>query len=235
MAFCTAAGLLSLDYEAHSFVLGAYSAGISQREYDATDLQTLCREGIEPILKERADARSLYERLYVANTGGERPNLEVSGERLFSASTYGGPLAIRKKAFENLNYSYLPCEGVSESELNESVLRIGADPNVRGSDPNFSLPTGEIASPLMMVHTTGDTSTPISVLSRYRSLCEKAGKSSFLVQRAIRATRHCGFTGEEKAASWRDLFDWVENGKAPEGDDLQGSLAEVGAKFSIPD
>lgn len=55
-----------------------------------------------------------------------------------------------------------------------------------------------------------------------------------LVQRAVRRFTHCDFTAAERMHVWNDLVTWVTTGARPEGEDLRGSLADVGRKWTEP-
>ena len=61
-----------------------------------------------------------------------------------------------------------------------------------------------------------------------------AGDSQYLVQRAIRSAGHCNFSDTEITTAWNDLVNWVEHGVKPKGDDLSGSLADIGKQFTNP-
>ena len=146
------------------------------------------------------------------------------------------PLAIQKSAFDNTEYRY-PADdvsGLSQKEVNARVIRIRGKDGVRNVDPNFSDPSGIVSAPLMMIHTTGDHGTPISVLRSVKKAVDSRGDSDLLVQRAIRAPGHGDFTAREKEKCWDDFFAWVQEGKKPYGDDLTGSLLDVGKQFTDP-
>jgi hypothetical protein len=84
----------------------------------------------------------------------------------------------------------------------------------------------------MALHETADFRVPFRLQQNYRRRMEKAGTSGLLVQRAIRATGHCGFGNGERKAAFEDLVAWMEHGAKPEGDDVLGDVTMVGLRWT---
>jgi len=53
------------------------------------------------------------------------------------------------------------------------------------------------------------------------------------VQRALRASGHCGASNPERREAFDDLFAWVETGKWPEGDNVLGDPTKLGLRWTL--
>lgn len=135
-----------------------------------------------------------------------------------------------------VTYHIDPGFGLSDADLNAGVRRLPSDPKARDpqAHPDSSPTTGNITKPLLTLHGTGDVFVPITQEQSYLQKVQAAGKGDLLVQRAIRSAGHCQFSGQEETTAWNDLVNWVTNGKKPAGDDLSGSLADIGRQFTTP-
>ncbi len=135
-----------------------------------------------------------------------------------------------------ITYHIDPSFGLSDAALNAGVRRLTADPGARDpiAHPDSAPTTGNIAKPLLTLHGTGDLFVPIMLEQSYLKKVQAAGKGDLLVQRAIRSAGHCQFSPQEETTAWNDLVNWVANGKKPAGDDLSGSLADIGRQFTTP-
>jgi len=80
--------------------------------------------------------------------------------------------------------------------------------------------TGDLAMPLVTLHTTGDGQVPINQAQILRDRVAAAGQSDRLVQRVIEDPGHCGFSTSEPEAAFQALVDWVEHGVKPQGTNL---------------
>lgn len=92
--------------------------------------------------------------------------------------------------------------------------------------------------PVLSLHDLGDLYVPFSMEQVYAAEVAANGRSDLLVQRAIRATGHCEFSGVEIATAWDDLVRWVESGQRPAGDDVltasEIAAPAYGCRFSDP-
>jgi pimeloyl-ACP methyl ester carboxylesterase len=135
-----------------------------------------------------------------------------------------------------VTYHIDPSFGLTDATLNAGVRRLAADPTARDVNvhPDSAPTTGNISVPLLTLHGTGDLFVPITLEQSYLKKVQAAGKSNLLVQRAIRSAGHCQFSGQEETTAWTDLVNWVTNGTKPAGDDLSGSLSNIGLQFTTP-
>ena len=133
-------------------------------------------------------------------------------------------------------YQIDPGLGLSDEQINSGIKRYASDPAARNAEahPDAVPTTGEISSPLLTLHNTGDLFVPISQEQYYREQVEDAGKGDLLVQRAIRAGGHCKFSGPELTTAFDDLVAWVRDGDKPAGEDLMGDLTDAGRAFTNP-
>ena len=176
-------------------------------------------------------------------TGGQRPFFMegLGGNYTMNFAILVGAVAApgaANAASQNVDTVYAIDEGfgVTSEELNRDVERVAANPAYRDPEryPEFAPLTGEIATPYLTLHNTGDLFVPISLEQSYRRTVEEAGNGELLVQRAIRRGGHCNFTGAERVRAWDDLVAWVERGEKPAGDDMLGDLREAGRAFTSP-
>ncbi len=79
---------------------------------------------------------------------------------------------------------------------------------------------GEIAIPVVSLHTLGDLYVPFSMQQIYRKRVEAKTNGSKLVQRAIRGISHCDFTVAEQVEAFQAMVLWEQNGTKPGGDDV---------------
>ncbi|MDV6373007.1 alpha/beta hydrolase family protein [Deinococcus arenicola] len=241
-------GVLDEDYQFQW--LGDYSlaaaqlAGFGATSYPQTDFQKLLPDIKAALFTDTsgpawqvntaqgAKLRELAKQL----TGGERPvfNLGFSSGGLQNAvlgtggsdGTINGILA--KNFYGNAGITYRwttdPDETVAEKAFNAAILRVKADPdaNPARSGALRWLPrvNGEIGVPVLTMHTTGDFYVPFRHEQLYNKAVAASGKSSLLVQRAIRAPGHCDFVGAELAEGFNDLVAWEKTGQKPAGDDV---------------
>lgn len=126
--------------------------------------------------------------------------------------------------------------GLTDAQINSGIQRFKADPEARDAraHPDAVPTTGKITRPLLTIHGTGDLFVPISLEQAYLKKVEAAGTSGLLIQRAIRSGGHCQFSAQEYTQGFKDLVAWVEQGKKPAGDDLSGSLEDIGKQFTNP-
>jgi pimeloyl-ACP methyl ester carboxylesterase len=222
LALCGAAGTVpGLRISAEYFVAGAYVAGVRQSEYDSSqDIARLIDERIRPALAE-PDKRALFDRIMVDLTGGPRA-FAVEGIRDEEDTNFaraGLIVAARLAPPRDAPYRLGPDNPVTTEEFNRDAVVI---PTSDGYD-EFSAGmevTGDLAMPLITLHTTGDGQVPINQAQILRDRVEAAGRSDRLVQRVIEDAGHCGFSTSEQEAAFQALVDWVEHGVEPEGTNL---------------
>lgn len=238
VVWSTSVSQSTVDYEAHSFVLGAFACGISPSDFSGVEsVPTLSSEVIAPTLRKDERARRVFLELWTHLSGGPRPHCRTTIDQTYTEATGVAttPLVMRLGAFDNreFRYSGVPTLGVTDDEINAQVIRINSTAR-RDVDPNFSSLRGSVPVPLLMMHTTGDSSTPVSGLQDFRRQVIAHGDENNLVQRLVQAPGHGDFTGPEIVAAWHDFFAWIEDGTRPKGDDVLASLENAGAEFTDP-
>jgi hypothetical protein len=170
--------------------------------------------------------------------GGDLPlRLEGMAERYSQNLNPRDPGPGRAQEFashadtRHIHYDIDPGLGVDEATLNRDIPRVapkaGAELN-----PVFAELTGKIQVPVMTIHETADFRVPFWLEQDYRRRTEKAGTSHLLVQRAVRATGHCGFANAERTTAFADLIRWIENGTVPTGDDVLSDVTKLGLRWT---
>ena len=114
-----------------------------------------------------------------------------------------------------------PDQTDAERALNETIVRVSADPQGPGPNGLAQVPviSGDINIPVLTLHNLGDLFVPVLNEIEYASRVAGNGRSDLLVQRAIRGVGHCDFTAAEISSAFIDLATWVEFGVKPDGDD----------------
>jgi hypothetical protein len=170
--------------------------------------------------------------------GGDLPlRLEGMSERyiLNLNSRDPGPGKAQKFASyadtRRIHYDIDPGLGVDAATLDRKIVRVKPEPDAE-PNPVFAELTGKIRVPVVTIHETADFRVPFWLQQDYRRRTERAGTSSLLVQRATRATEHYGFDNGERAAAFKGLVTWIENGTVPEGDDVLGDVAKLGLRWT---
>jgi hypothetical protein len=110
----------------------------------------------------------------------------------------------------------------AEAALNDSIVRVAADPQGRTPNGLSQVPvvSGDIGIPVLTLHNLGDLFVPVHNEVEYAKRVQEQGKSDLLVQRAIRGVLHCDFTPAEFSTAFLDLVVWREFGVKPAGDDF---------------
>lgn len=204
---------------ANFFVAGAYVAGVTQSEFDAsTDLGGLIRGRIRPALRD-PQARGRFENIMIDLTGGprlfDREGFRAEEETNWRRAEWSVGLGIAPNA--GTVYRLGPLSNVTNDAFNRGAIRLRTNgPLLRGFlDGNDT--TGEIRMPLLTLHTTGDGQVPIDQAQILQRRVDAAGRSDLLVQRVIEDPGHCGFTNHEWEAGLEALVAWVERDKRPQG------------------
>ncbi|MEA2362010.1 MAG: hypothetical protein QOD71_1155 [Thermoleophilaceae bacterium] len=223
LALCGAASQTpALAITADFFAAAAYTAGVTQREFDrSTGIRTLIDDRILPALR-RPRVHRRFEDIMVSLTGGPRA-FDREGFRMEEDTNWHrGELVVAARIARNRNTVYRlgPPSPVASREFNRAVIRFRTNRALRRSFLAGNETTGRIQMPLLSLHTTGDGQVPIEQARILRRRVHAAGRDRLLVQRVIRDPGHCGFTTTEWAASLEALIDWVERGARPKGNDV---------------
>lgn len=229
LALCSIVDVRStVQSYADFFVAGAFAAGVRMEELEGMMPSALMRDRIQPTISDPIQ-RKLFERIWIAISGGERA-FASEGLRLKESAL--GSLSVRyisEEMVDNSDRRYaIDGDPGLESRLNDQAVRL--EGQSLDQEPSF---TGNIAVPVMMLHTTGDGIVPLGALRQASQLVDSAGKSSLLVQRTVRSPIHCGMYDAEVESAFDDLVLWVETGVKPEGESLDPPSSNLGAAFTM--
>ena len=221
----------SMDF----FVAGAFAAGVTQEEFDETEIAYLIDNSIRPALVDET-AREQFEELYIRLAGGPRPfareGLVNDENLLWEQATF----VIGAGYVDNIDVVYdLRGEGVaSEDAFNAGVVRraLGNPDLYRRFSPGAT-DSYALRVPLLTYNTTGNPVSPISVDQQLRRMMNDAGSGDLLVQRTVRNYYDCGLGNGEWVRGLADLVRWVEHGEKPAGENLlEDDLKDIGEAFT---
>ena len=99
--------------------------------------------------------------------------------------------------------------------LNAGAERFDGDRAAMNFYARNYAPSGDIAIPVLTLHTTRDAAIPFAHESLFAAAVAEAGRSDMLVQRPVDRWGHCAFTAEEMQTAFSDLVQWVETGQKP--------------------
>jgi pimeloyl-ACP methyl ester carboxylesterase len=99
--------------------------------------------------------------------------------------------------------------------LNASVTRVAGDRDAMNWMRHNGDTSGELAIPMLSMHTRYDTWVPIQTEAIYQAKVAAAGHANQLVQRTTEGWDHCNFSSAELATGMADLARWVEQGVKP--------------------
>jgi hypothetical protein len=222
--------------EANYFAAGAYAAGVTQAEFDAsTDPAALIQDRILPALQDPV-VHERFERIVLDLTGGPR-SFDREGFQLEEDTNWRrAQILVSARLAPNAGTIYRlgPLSNVTSDEFNRAVIRLPTTADLLRTFVEGNDVTGVLAMPLLTLHATGDAQVPIEDARTLQHVVDAAGKHDLLVQRVVGDPSHCGFTNAEWEAGLEALINWVEQGVKPEGDDvLVGDLTSLGEKFAL--
>jgi fermentation-respiration switch protein FrsA (DUF1100 family) len=193
------------------------------------------------LLKDLVEVRSGGERGLIYDGAWDYWHLGASpsGDFFFDLGAGDGTIANRPGIVgDNADTDYATF-GDEFAFLNDEIERVEGANRARRSKGLQPAPIidGDPSIPVLTIHTIGDLFVPIEMQLIYADEVEANGKSEFLVQRAIRDVGHCTFSESEWVQSYTDLFEWVDTGEAPEGEDLRAGLGDprLGCDWTITD
>lgn len=124
-------------------------------------------------------------------------------------------------------YSAPSLSVAEQTALNRDIQRVSASPQALAYLKRWHTATGRIATPLVTMHNRIDSLVPYAQEAALGAAVAKAGRSRYLVQYGVPATRaplpivgiegytHCGFDEGQTRAAWNALRQWVETGAKP--------------------
>jgi pimeloyl-ACP methyl ester carboxylesterase len=221
LGLCGAAGqTYALGIGTDFFAAAAYTAGITQAEFDAAvgDVGGLVRDRIRPALED-PQVHERFEDIVIDLTGGPRPFAREGIHAEEETNWERSELLVSAKLARNQDRPYRlgPVSDVSSEEFNSAVIRFPTNEEARQAFLDGSETTGNVQMPLLTLHSTGDGQVPFDQPRIYRRTVEEAGKGDLLVQRVIADPGHCGFRTTEIEAAFEALMGWVERGNEPKG------------------
>jgi pimeloyl-ACP methyl ester carboxylesterase len=237
LALCGSAGFVEGAMElADYFAAGAFVAGITQAEIDAsTDAARLIPNRILPALQAPA-AHEQFENIVLDLTGGPRA-FDREGFRLEEETNWSRAqllVALRVAPNAGTVYRLGPLSALSSDEFNRAAIRLPTNDALLRSLAEGNETTGALAMPLLSLYATGDGQVPIEQASILRRRVDAAAKGERLVQRVFRDPSHCGFSNAEQEASFEALEGWVEHGVRPDGQDvLVDDLRTLSGQFEL--
>jgi len=137
----------------------------------------------------------------------------------------------------HVRYSIDDGLGLTTEQINARARRKAGDPAVRTASGPYEeiVPyDGRIERPLLTMHGTGDLFVPIFLQQTLKQSVREAGRLDLLAQRIYRISGHCGFSQPEMIRAFDDLVTWVEQGRKPAGDEVDGDLTNAGLQFTDP-
>lgn len=236
LSLCGSAGQTAgIEVTADFFVAAAYVAGVTQAEFDTTNVLRLIRQRIRPTLA-GATAHERFESIMLDLTGGPRA-FDREGFRIEEDTNWSRTqLLVAAGLAPNADRVYRlgPLSDVTSEEFNHAAVRLPVNDDLLRAFVTGNEITGDLQVPLIALHTTGDWQVPLNQEQVRRRKVESAGKSHLLVQRVVRDPGHCGFTNAEWEDGLKALVAWVERGEKPEGEDvLVDDLRRLGARFTL--
>lgn len=237
LAMCGSAGQTpAVTAETDFFVAGAFAAGVTQAEFDAsTGVSTLIRDRILPVLR-NPQVHQRFENIMVDLTGGPRA-FDREGFRFEEETNWQRAellVATHLALNRNTTYRLGPTSGVTSREFNRAVIRVRTDDQALRAFVAGNETTGNLEMPLISVHFTGDGQVPVEQARILQRRVDTAGEHDLLVQRVLRDPGHCGFTSTEWEASFEALIAWVEHEVKPQGNNvLVHDLRTLGRRFEL--
>lgn len=138
---------------------------------------------------------------------------------------------------EEVRAAYAAAGGDLEADLQalHTAERLTADEDAVRYVESLATFDGELAVPVVSLHTTGDPAGPTADDDAYRSVVEHAGRGEMLRNTFVKARGHCTFTTAEVVTALDLLLDRVETGEygpaAP--DALDARAADLAAATTL--
>jgi hypothetical protein len=167
-------------------------------------------------------------------SGGPRPifleSFPIHLDNLFlrgsSDGTWSGILAGSSANTTGVVYQLDADPALSNEEVafNDQIFRVDGDfltHNPLRPDGVRAIPIlwGRFDVPVVTLFGLGDRLS-VAMQRIYAERASASGSASRLVQRAIRAAVHCGFTLDEEIAAFEAMASWEQTGVVPAGDDV---------------
>jgi len=123
-----------------------------------------------------------------------------------------------------------------EQELDtlNDAPRIAADPKAVGYVTKFITYNGDLAMPVLTMHTTGDGLVEVTDEQAYASVVASAGASSLLRQVFVHRAGHCTFTPAETITAFQTLVERLDHDRWQGTDpaDMNADAAALGSSLN---
>lgn len=207
--------------------------------------------GVPPLLPRPSPLNSdgeFFKDFIEVGSGGERVSFDQAwnywhgvdgtlGQFFFDLGNGDGTIANRTgRVAQNSDMTYADEYGAAFASIDDEVARLTASNRVRKAKGLKPAPIieGKPSVPVLAIHTTGDLFVPIEMEQIYAQEVIDNGRGDLLVQRSMRDVGHCTFTSGEIIESYQALFEWVEQGVRPDGEDLINDIGSpsLGCEFT---
>ena len=113
--------------------------------------------------------------------------------------------------------------------------RISADPGAVAYLSKYITYNGNLAMPVLSMHTTGDGLVEVTDENAYASVVRSAGDNSMLRQIFVHRAGHCTFTPAETVTAFQTLINRLDTGHwvGPSVADLNANAAALGPGFNL--
>ncbi len=233
LALCPISGVKeTYDSDADFLVAAAYAAGVTQAQFETTDVRTIWQSRIRPALQ-NADVRARFEDVWTAITGGPRMFAAEGLDLKYRALEDLSALRVQDGLADNSSRRYVlrGAPTITNDEFNEQAVRIRPGRARQSSDPAEEL-TGNLQIPLLTITTTGDALVPLAESQDIGNRVNAVGAAERLVQRSVQAPEHCGFVDSEIIDAFAALVSWARGGTKPPGEDLSTTGPDLGRAFT---
>ena len=107
----------------------------------------------------------------------------------------------------------------NDAALNDGIERFTARNGAVQYFDKYYRPTGELAIPMLTLHSLLDPVAPFTQEAGYAQVVMNAGASTWLTQRSIASYGHCNISAAETMSGFDALVTWVTAGTKPPGGD----------------
>jgi pimeloyl-ACP methyl ester carboxylesterase len=127
--------------------------------------------------------------------------------------------------FGNVGTSYTRLGLLPDAQVNAGVGRWAAGANAIRYFTDYYRPTGNLAIPLLTLHTTMDPDVPFAHEAAYGKAVTAARKTKWLAQHSVQRYGHCNVTPDEVTIELNRVVKWAEHGVKPWSGDVTLDLA----------
>jgi len=137
-----------------------------------------------------------------------------------------------KSAFSNIGVRYRGSD--NDAALNSGVARFEADPAAEAALKADGVASGNIAIPVVSIHSLNDPQAAVEAQYEYRERVKAMGHGDLLVQNYTDENIHVGQSQPEMAASINALQAWIDMGRKPTPESMAASCQQLKATLEGP-